>query len=37
MATVKFSHFLRSLTRGMAAEALGDQSDREFVARFLTR
>jgi RNA polymerase sigma factor (sigma-70 family) len=34
--TAKFSHLLRGLCRGMAAEALADQSDRELVARFLT-
>ncbi len=37
MATTKLSHFLRTLTRGMAAEVLEDQSDRELVARFLAR
>jgi RNA polymerase sigma factor (sigma-70 family) len=37
MATATLSQFLRGLTRGMAAEALGGQSDRELVERFLAR
>src|SRR5215470_16413516 len=35
MATAKLSNFLRRLTRGMVAETLADQSDRELVERFL--
>lgn len=35
MASAKLSRFLRSIARGMAAEALRDQCDRELVARFL--
>jgi RNA polymerase sigma factor (sigma-70 family) len=35
MATAKLSRFLRSLTRGMAAEALASRSDRQLVERFL--
>src|SRR6516162_9086459 len=35
MATAKLSTFLRRLTRGMVAETLADQSDRELVERFL--
>src|SRR6266545_3445879 len=37
MATAKPNHFLRGLTRGMAAETMRDQSDRELVERFLAR
>src|SRR5947209_5448304 len=37
MATAKLNHFLRGLTRGMAAETMTDQSDRELVERFLAR
>jgi RNA polymerase sigma factor (sigma-70 family) len=35
MATASLSEFLRRLTRGMAAETLLDQSDRQLVARAL--
>jgi RNA polymerase sigma factor (sigma-70 family) len=35
MATANLSDFLRRLTRGMAAETLGDQSDRQLVERAL--
>ena len=35
MATASLSQFLRRLTRGMAAETLLDQSDRQLVARAL--
>src|SRR6516225_2559086 len=35
MATAKLSTFLRRLTRGMVAETMADQSDRELVERFL--
>jgi RNA polymerase sigma factor (sigma-70 family) len=35
MLPTKLSHFLRSLTRGMAAETLMDLSDRHLVERFL--
>ena len=34
MARAKLSTFLRRLTRGMVAETLADQSDRELVERF---
>jgi RNA polymerase sigma factor (sigma-70 family) len=37
MATTTLSSFLRGLTRGMAAETMRDQSDRELVERFLAR
>ncbi len=37
MATANLSTFLRRLTRGMAAESLGNQSDRQLVARLLQR
>src|SRR5262245_59074262 len=36
MATANLSAFLRCLTRGMAAETLGDQSDRRLVEQFLS-
>src|SRR5262249_39002313 len=35
MATANVSDFLRRLTRGMVAETLADQSDRQLVERFL--
>src|SRR5262245_33882643 len=35
MATGSLNNFLRRLTRGMAAEALQDQSDRQLVERLL--
>src|SRR5262249_22553294 len=35
MATAKLSHFLRSLTRGMASETLKVLSDRELLKHFL--
>src|SRR6266481_5881515 len=35
MATAHLSAFLSRLTRGMAAETLGDQSDRQLIARLL--
>src|ERR1700741_4306296 len=35
MATASMSTFLRRLTRGMAAEPLRDQSDRQLVERLL--
>jgi RNA polymerase sigma factor (sigma-70 family) len=35
MATAELSRFLRSLTRGMAAEALASRSDRQLVEQFL--
>src|SRR5262249_54758145 len=35
MATLSMSSFLRRLTRGMAAEALQDQSDRQLVERLV--
>jgi len=35
MATASMSSFLRRLTRGMAAETLRDQSDRQLVERLL--
>jgi RNA polymerase sigma factor (sigma-70 family) len=35
MATANLSDFLRRLTRGMAAEMLGDDSDRQLVERAL--
>ena len=37
MATANLSVFLRRLTRGMAAETLTDQSDRQLVEQFLAR
>src|SRR5579859_5612499 len=37
MATVNVSSFLRRLTRGMAAETLTEQSDRQLVDFFLDR
>src|SRR5215510_9034180 len=37
MATANLSDFLRRLTQGMTAEALGEQSDRQLVAEFLAR
>jgi RNA polymerase sigma factor (sigma-70 family) len=37
MATTTLSSFLRGLTRGMAAETMRGQSDRELVERFLAR
>src|SRR6516225_122312 len=35
MATANVSDFLRRLTRGMVAETLADQSDRQLVEQFL--
>jgi RNA polymerase sigma factor (sigma-70 family) len=35
MATANLNVFIRRLARGMKAEALGDQSDRQLVERFL--
>jgi RNA polymerase sigma factor (sigma-70 family) len=35
MATANLNVFIRRLARGMKAETLGDQSDRELVERFL--
>src|SRR5262245_47899456 len=35
MATAQMSRFLRRLTRGMAAETLGELTDRQLVERFL--
>jgi RNA polymerase sigma factor (sigma-70 family) len=35
MAAAQMSRFLRQLTRGMASEMLGDQSDRQLVERLL--
>jgi RNA polymerase sigma factor (sigma-70 family) len=35
MATVKLQKFLRGLTRGMMAESIAGQSDRQLVERFL--
>lgn len=37
MATTKLDGFLRGLTRGMTAETMRAQSDRELVERFLAR
>ena len=37
MATAHLSAFLRRLTRGMVAETLVDQSDRQLVEQFLVR
>lgn len=37
MATANLNGFLHSLTRGMLAEALREQSDRELVEEFLSR
>jgi RNA polymerase sigma factor (sigma-70 family) len=37
MATARLSLFLRRLTRGMVAETLVDQSDRQLVEQFLAR
>ena len=35
MATANLQKFLRGLTRGMMAESLADQSDRQLIERFL--
>ncbi|HEY7314519.1 MAG TPA: hypothetical protein VH643_34540 [Gemmataceae bacterium] len=35
MATPQLSDFLRRLTRGMVAETLRDQSDRQLIEQFL--
>ena len=35
MATANLNVFLRRVTRGMAAQTLGDQSDRQLVGRLL--
>jgi hypothetical protein len=37
MATAHLSPFLRRLARGMAAETLVDQSDRQLIEQFLAR
>src|SRR5262249_49056504 len=36
MTTAQMSRFLRQLTRGMAAETLGELTDRQLLERWLT-